>query len=92
MPATITLDDRKRLFKKNGVAKASDATETSDPATTTASVLVGLDWGTNKSCIKAALPGADENALNLIVPTVVGYANEGIVENVLPGNGEHVLR
>lgn len=49
-------------------------------------LLVGFDWGTNKSCIQAARAGAEEMLANHTVPTVVGYANEGIVEGLLPGN------
>ncbi len=51
-------------------------------------LLVGLDLGTNASCLKAACPGAAELSVNDIVPTVVGYAREGIVENLLPDNAK----
>ena len=59
-------------------------------------MLVGFDWGTNKSCINASVSG-EESETNLTVPTVVGYASDGIVENLLPGNakmlfGEEALK
>ncbi len=53
-------------------------------------LLVGFDLGTNSSCLKAAYAGSGDLAVNEIIPTVVGYANEGIVENLLPNN-ERVL-
>jgi rod shape-determining protein MreB len=49
-------------------------------------LLVGLDLGTSTSCLKAAYPGSTELVANEILPTAVGYAREGIVENLLPGN------
>jgi rod shape-determining protein MreB len=88
----ITSDHRKRLLKGNGPGRAADV-----PGNPAAAVLIGFDWGTNKSCIKAALSGAKDDSVSLIVPTVVGYTNEGIVENLLPGNrrtffGEEALK
>lgn len=60
-------------------------------------MLVGFDWGTNKSCVQAVMAGAAGAATSVIVPTVVGYANDGIVDNLLPGNvrilyGEEALK
>lgn len=49
-------------------------------------VLVGLDLGTNKTCVKAAAAGSTELLGHAVVPTLVGYAREGIVENLLPDN------
>lgn len=51
-------------------------------------LLVGLDLGTSVSCLKAAYPGATELVADEIIPTAVGYAREGIVENLLPGNAK----
>jgi rod shape-determining protein MreB and related proteins len=47
---------------------------------------VGLDFGTNKSCIKASLNGSKAMLNDQIIPTVVGYAKEGIVDGLLPDN------
>jgi len=49
-------------------------------------LLVGFDFGTNTSCLKACNPGSTDLLVNETIPTVVGYASEGIVENLLPGN------
>lgn len=88
----IDLEDRKPIFKKNGHSMPSEI-----PAAKTQTMLVGFDWGTNKSCITASMAGANESHVDLTIPTVVGYANDGIVENLLPGNartlfGEEALK
>jgi len=51
-------------------------------------LLVGLDFGTNTSCVKAAWAHSPELVVNEIIPTAVGYVGEGIVENLLPGNAK----
>ncbi len=52
-------------------------------------LLLGLDLGTLESCIisKLAKPGTGEHH-GIIVPTVVGYPDEGILAGILPGNAE----
>lgn len=47
---------------------------------------LGFDWGTNKSCLKAGYAGNPEIAIEQIVPTVLGYAKDGIVDGLLPDN------
>lgn len=49
-------------------------------------LLVGFDWGTNTSCLQGNYAGESELVVNELVPTVVGYAKEGIVNDLLPGN------
>jgi rod shape-determining protein MreB len=51
-----------------------------------APLLVGLDFGTNKSCIQATHPDSQDILCNHIVPSTVGYAKDGILEGILPGN------
>jgi len=51
-------------------------------------LLVGFDFGTNASSLKAAYAGSAELVTDAIVPTAVGYAKDGIVENFLPGNAK----
>ena len=48
--------------------------------------LIGLDWGTNTSCLVGSRCGSTERSLHRHVPTVVGYAKKGIVPDLLPGN------
>lgn len=49
-------------------------------------VLVGFDLGTNASCILAGSPEAKDVAVSKIIPTVVGYAREGLVDGIIANN------
>src|SRR5689334_12693059 len=56
-------------------------------AKSTSKVLhLGFDWGTNKSCLKASFAGSQDLLLEEIIPTLVGYAKEGIIAALLPDN------
>jgi rod shape-determining protein MreB len=60
-------------------------------------LLVGLDLGTNKSCILAGPPGSTDITVSKVVPSVVGYVKDGIVDGIITGNarilyGEDALR
>ena len=50
---------------------------------------VGLDLGTLQSCFVTKLykPSSDENT-GTLVPTVVGYPEDGILSGILPGNSK----
>src|SRR5690606_30652246 len=50
------------------------------------SLLVGLDLGTNKSCVLAGPAQGTDISLSKIIPTVVGYAKEGLVEGIITQN------
>lgn len=49
-------------------------------------LLVGFDLGTNKSCILAGAPGTGDIAVSRILPSVVGYVKEGIIDGIIAGN------
>lgn len=56
-------------------------------------VIVGLDLGTNTSCASTSL----EAGSNMVIPTIVGYAEEGILSGILPDDaatlyGDDALR
>src|SRR5580692_4971613 len=53
-------------------------------------MLVGFDLGTNKSCVLAGSPGLTDIAISKVVPTVVGYVKDGIVDGIIAGNAEVV--
>ena len=66
-------------------------------ATKSKTVLVGFDFGTNKSCVLAGAPGSTDITVSKVVPSVVGYVNDGIVDGIIAGNaqilyGEDALR
>jgi rod shape-determining protein MreB len=52
----------------------------------TKTVLVGFDFGTNKSCVLAGAAGNTDIAVSKVVPTVVGYVKDGIVDGIVAGN------
>lgn len=54
-------------------------------------LLIGLDFGTNKTCYKVSYAGSPEEIASAIVPTLVGYAKDGIVHNLLPDNATVVF-
>ncbi len=49
-------------------------------------VLVGFDLGTNKSCILAGAAGSGDITVSKVIPSVVGYVKEGIVDGIIAGN------
>ncbi len=66
---------------------ASVARSSSSPAQTKSkTILVGFDFGTNKSCVLAGPPGTGDIATSKVVPTVVGYVKDGIVDGIVAGN------
>lgn len=49
-------------------------------------VLVGFDLGTNKSCLLAGAAGTTDIAVSKVVPSVIGYVKDGIVDGIIAGN------
>ncbi|MBL9204462.1 MAG: rod shape-determining protein [Opitutaceae bacterium] len=49
-------------------------------------ILLGFDLGTNKSCVLAGAPGSADFAVSKVIPSVVGYVKEGIVDGIITGN------
>lgn len=80
------------------LSSTSPAPTASRTATAKArTLLVGFDLGTNKSCILAGPASGTEIAVSKVVPTVVGYVKDGIVDGIITGNarivfGEEALR
>ncbi len=65
------------------------AAPSSRPATVkTKTVLAGLDLGTNKSCLLAGPAGSRDIAVSKVVPSVVGYVKDGIVDGIITGNAQ----
>ena len=51
-------------------------------------LLIGLDLGTNKSCVLAGSPGTADITVSKVVPSVVGYVKDGIVDGIITGNAK----
>jgi rod shape-determining protein MreB len=68
-------------------ASPSDNGNGSQPVSTDI-LLVGLDWGTNTSCLIASPANSTETTFSEQIPTVVGLAADNVLEGVLPGNAK----
>ena len=60
-------------------------------------LLIGLDLGTNKSCVLAGAPGSTDITVSKVLPSLVGYVKDGIVDGIITGNarilyGDDALR
>jgi rod shape-determining protein MreB len=94
--ATATLEKQPGLVA--GELSVTSVVTTARPnAAKSGSLLIGLDLGTNKSCILAGPPGSNDIAVSKVVPSVVGYVKDGIVDGIITGNarilyGEDALR
>ncbi|HLP02841.1 MAG TPA: rod shape-determining protein [Opitutaceae bacterium] len=51
-------------------------------------ILVGLDLGTNKSCIIAGAPDSTDISVGKVLPSTVGYVKPGIISGIVPGNAD----
>lgn len=69
-------------------ANAESATASAPKESTAPVILVGLDLGTNSSCLKAGPANSKETTRNEIIPSVVGYAKEGLIDGILPDDRE----
>jgi len=49
-------------------------------------ILVGFDLGTNKSCLLAGPTGSTDIVVSKVVPTVIGFVKDGIVDGIIAGN------
>jgi rod shape-determining protein MreB len=65
-----------------------DAIATRQSAAKTKTVLMGLDLGTNKSCLLAGASGSHDITVSKVVPSVVGYVKDGIVDGIITGNAQ----
>ncbi len=81
--------------KEAPLAKPADSSHADQPAralsrsphaTTKPVILVGLDLGTNASCVLAGPAEGSDITISKIVATVVGYPKAGIVDGIITGN------
>ncbi len=49
-------------------------------------LLVGLDLGTNTTCIQVAKPSTGKVESSELIPSIVGYTTEGILPGIIPGD------
>lgn len=54
-------------------------------------ILVGFDLGTNASCVVATSADSRDITVSKIIPSVVGYARDGLVEGIIGGNATTLI-
>lgn len=54
-------------------------------------LLVGFDLGTNASCLLAGPPDSKDITVSKVVPSVVGYARDGLVDGIIAGNARLLI-
>ena len=76
--------------KADGAAASHKKAESAPAAgkASSQSIVLGFDFGTNKSCMISGAADADDIQLGKIVPTVVGYVKEGIINGIIPGDAD----
>jgi rod shape-determining protein MreB len=78
-------------MKANSSKNSAGANAVLEPVQTRSSaeaLLVGLDWGTNISSVVTSLRGSTETVTKELIPTVVGYAKDGVLPGVLPDDSK----
>lgn len=84
----VIADDPEPLKADTRTRHNGHIPETPSPASGTSVFCLGFDWGTNTCCLLGSASGSNEITLRQFVPTVVGYAKDGIVDGLLPGNAK----
>ena len=54
-------------------------------------ILVGFDLGTNASCVLAGAADSRDITVSNVIPSVVGYAREGLVDGIIAGNATTLI-
>jgi rod shape-determining protein MreB len=80
-PATATLD------RPAEAPVATPARKTGERK----KILVGFDLGTNASCILAGSADGKDTTVSKVIPTVIGYAREGLVDGIIANNATTLI-
>src|SRR6478735_9734227 len=78
-PASVTLD--RPAETSSPVRKAGERKK----------ILVGFDLGTNASCILAGPAEGKDATVSKVIPTIVGYAREGLVDGIIANNATTLI-
>jgi rod shape-determining protein MreB len=54
-------------------------------------IFVGFDFGTNASCVIAGPADTRDTTVSKVIPTVVGYAREGLVDGIIANNSTTLI-
>ncbi|MBL9214442.1 MAG: rod shape-determining protein [Opitutaceae bacterium] len=87
---TATTIEKKPLTATPNVERPAEAAPARRPADKKR-VLVGFDLGTNASCVLAGPADGRDIAVSKVIPTVVGYAREGLVDGIIANNATTLI-
>lgn len=88
------------IEKKPATTERPPTVQVGQPADSAASIrrpgdrkriLVGFDLGTNASCVLAGPAEAKDATVSKVIPTVVGYAREGLVDGIIANNATTLI-
>jgi rod shape-determining protein MreB len=93
---TPTLDKKPSLAPADRPVPAFPQERAIDPAPTIRRIdrkriLVGFDLGTNASCILAGPAEGKDATVSKVIPTIVGYAREGLVDGIIANNATTLI-
>lgn len=83
--STATIEKTASAPTRTNAASPS-TTPTRAPIAKSKTMLVGLDLGTNKSCLLAGPNEGHDITVSKVVATCVGYVKDGIVDGIIAGN------
>lgn len=72
----------------SSTSNSASAPTSRAPATKSKTILVGFDFGTNKSCLLAGPMGSKDITVSKVIPTSVGYVKDGIVDGIITNNAQ----
>jgi len=89
--ATVTAD--KKPAPTASVAPTTLVLEPTPPrrATDKKKILIGFDLGTNASCVLAGPAESRDITISKVIPSVVGYAREGLIDGIIAGNAQLLI-
>ena len=70
---------------------ASQPTQAAAPQGNASYILAGVDIGTNTSCVHAIDAETGEDICAVVVPTIVGFSDHGILAGILPGDSQELF-
>jgi len=93
---TPTLDKKPAAAPADRPASAFPSDRSLDPAPVIRRIdrkriLVGFDLGTNASCVLAGPAEGKDATVSKVIPTIVGYAREGLVDGIIANNATTLI-
>lgn len=91
---STTVEKKPITTERTGATTLDRPAETVAPARKVSDrrrILVGFDLGTNASCLLAGPTEGKDTTISKVVPTVIGYAREGLVDGIIANNATTLI-